>query len=532
MLVLVSLVVLGTLIVSGAIFATFIGDISKKQISKRALDIGNSLALMPVVKETLNRGYDPEGRIQNLAETVRQKTAAQFVVVADVESIRFSHPDTAKIGKRFVGGDESRALSKGEAYVSEATGTLGPSLRSIVPVFDPDGGVIGFGSVGYLQTRVMETVQGYQREPATLIFMLFVVVLLGATGIARYVKKQTLGLEPREIASLYLDRQAILESIRNGIVAVGETGEIRLINQAARQLLDLGSDTRLIGKSIDEVFAGRDFLDLLKTEVRIPPGEVHADGETFIFSSVPIEYSGAVHGVVASFRRMEDFHRLQQELRQTKAFSEMLRGQAHEYSNKLHTLAGLLQMEAYPEAIDLVTKESTGLQQFIQTLAEAIPHPALAAIIMGKYNRALEMKVDFRFNPDSSMGNLPEGYDYDRLITIIGNLIDNALEAAPEGTGHSPSIQIFMTDIGHDLIFEIEDSGPGIPPADQDKIFEKHYSTKNADNGPRGIHGVGLYLVDTYVNDLGGHLMVSTGDLGGALFTLSLPKHPPSGETP
>ena len=137
MLILVFLVVFGTLVVSGAIFATFIGDISKKQISKRALDIGNSLALMPVIRETLNRGYDPGGSIQLLAEAVRQRTGAQFIVVADVDSIRFSHPDTAKIGKRFVGGDESRALARGEAYVSEATGTLGPSLRSIVPVFDP-----------------------------------------------------------------------------------------------------------------------------------------------------------------------------------------------------------------------------------------------------------------------------------------------------------------------------------------------------------------------------------------------------------
>ena len=228
---------------------------------------------------------------------------------------------------------------------------------------------------------------------------------------------------------------------------------------------------------------------------------------------------------------MEDFHRLRQELRQTKAFSEMLRGQAHEYSNKLHTLAGLLQMEAYQEAIDLITKESTGLQQFIQILAEAVPHPALAAIIMGKYNRALEMKVDFRFNPDSSMGKLPEGYDTDRLITIIGNLIDNALEAAAGFSGRSPSIQIFMTDIGHDLIFEIEDSGPGIAPAHQEKIFEKSYSTKNPVKGQRGIHGVGLYLVDHCVKDLGGHLMVSVGDLGGALFTLSLPKHLAQGET-
>ncbi len=526
MLILVFLVVFVTIFVSGAIFATFIGDISRKQISRRALDIGHVLALMPVVQETLKQGRDSGGRIQKLAERVRIKTGAQFIVIADDKSLRFSHADPEKIGRRFVGGDETRALASGQAYVSEATGTLGPSLRSIVPVFDSGKKITGFVSVGYLQAQVMETVQGYQREPATLIFMLFVVVLLGATGIARFVKKQTLGLEPREISSLYLDRQAIIESIGSGIIAVGDNGKIRLINQAAMEFLNLDRDGRLIGRKISDVFSNTDFLSLLQTEARSSLQEVYADGQTFLYTAVPIVYAGAVHGAVASFRPMEDFHKLRQELRQIKEFSEMLRVQAHEYSNKLHTLAGLLQMEAYQEAIELVTKESAGLQRLIQTLGDAIPHPALAAIIMGKYNRALEMKVDFKFNPDSYMGDIPMDYDQDKLVTILGNLLDNAMEAAAGFTGRRPCIQVFMTDIGCDLIFEIEDSGPGVSVDLADKIFLKAYSGKASKGDLGNIHGVGLYLVDQYVRQLKGQITVSTGELGGALFTLSLPKQP------
>ncbi|MEH0022882.1 MAG: sensor histidine kinase [Desulfobacter sp.] len=526
MLVLVFFVVFGALFVSGAIFATFIGDISKKQISKRALDIGHGIAVMPVVQQTLVQGSDPGALLQTIAESIRAKTGAEFIVIADAQSLRFSHPNPEKIGRRFVGGDETEALASGRAYVSEATGTLGPSLRSIVPVFDATGRVIGFVSVGYLQAKVMETVKGYQREPATLVFMLFVVVLLGATGIARYVKKQTLGLEPREISSLYLDRQAILESIQNGIIAVGEHGNIRLINPAARALLNLDKNTSLIGKPASQVFAGTDFLKLLTPGERTSLREVYADGRTFLYTAVPIEYAGAVHGVVASFRSMEDFYKLRQELRQTKAFSEMLRVQAHEYSNKLHTLAGMLQMEAYQDAVELITSESSGLQHLIQTLAEAVPHPALAAIVMGKYNRALEMKVAFRFNPDSTMGNVPENYDYDKLVTILGNLLDNALEAAAGFSGRPSCVQVFMTDIGHDLIFEIEDSGPGIPEGRQQEIFSKAYTTKTPGRDQGNIHGIGLFLVNQYVETLGGLITVSTGELGGALFTLSLPKHP------
>ncbi len=526
MLILVFLIVSGTLFVSGAIFATFIGNISKSQINKRALDIGHSIAIMPIVQQTLAAGKDPQGKIQQLAEQVRQKTGAEFIVVADRQSRRFSHPDPGKIGKRFVGGDETRALIHGQAYVSEATGTLGPSLRSIVPVINTKGNIIGFVSVGYLQTQVMETVHGYQREPATLFFMLFVVVLLGATGIARYVKKQTLGLEPREISSLYLDRQAILESIQSGIIAVGEQGDIRLINQAAMEFCSFDADESLIGKHVDDVFAHSDFRLLLRPDRKEYFRKTNVDGQDLLFTKVPIEYAGTVHGMVASFRPMEDFHKLREELRQTRQFSEMLRVQAHEYSNKLHTLSGLLQMEAYQEALELVTRESSGLQSLIQFLAQAVPHPALAAIIMGKYNRALEMKVDFQLNPDSTMGEIPEKFDQEKLVTILGNLLDNALEASLRNPDQHPRIQLFMTDIGHDLIFEIEDSGPGVPVELQEKIFLKGYSSKNPGSARKDIHGIGLFLVDSYVAQLDGQITVSTGDLGGALFTLSLPKQP------
>lgn len=525
MRILVALVVLGQLFVSGAIFVTFIGDISKSQISRRALDIGYTVASAPMVARVLLEGKDPKGEIQQFAEAVRGQTDAEFVVVADLQSRRFSHPDPEKIGKNFVGGDENLALTRKEAYVSEAVGTLGPSLRSIVPVLDSDEKAIGFVSVGYLQRDVLHTVQGYQREPATLIFMLFVVVLLGANGIARYVKRQTLGLEPREIAALYLERQAILESIQTGIIAVDGQDTIRLINSAALKYCGFNADAPPMGKTVDRVFAHSDFRTLLQAEHSVAFTEIIVDGQEMLFTCVPIQYPGGAVGVVVSFRPIEDFYRLQKELRQTREFSEMLRVQAHEYSNKLHTLSGLLQMEAYSQALDLVSRESSGLQYLIGFLSRAVPHPLLAAIIMGKYNRALELKVEFLLNPESTMEEIPKTFDQAKLVTILGNLLDNALEAALRcREERPPRIQLFMTDMGHDLIFEIEDSGPGVALDIQDQIFTRGYSSKKPDPLQPDIHGVGLYLAQRNVEMLKGQIIVSTGELGGALFTLILPK--------
>lgn len=529
MLILVSLVVLLQLLISGAIFTTFISQISQKQIGRRALDIAHTVAAIPLVIAALNDS-SLQPQVQQLAEVIRALTGVEFIVVADRHSRRLTHPNPEEIGQKFVGGDELDALNSGRSYLSQATGTLGPSLRSIVPIYAHDQQIIGFVAVGYLQQKIAQTVHGYQQEPATLVFMLLVVTILGASAIARYVKRQTLGLEPREISSLYLERQAILESIRAGIIAVDGHGEIRLINHAALEHFTFESPQMIVGKKIGEVFANSEFLPLLQPGSEHSFREISVDGHDLLFNSVPIVCEGGDNGLVASFRRMDDLTRLQLELRQSQEFTEMLRVQAHEYSNKLHMLAGYLQIEAYDEALELVSHEACGLQSLIQFLAAAVPHASLAAIIMGKFNRASEMKVEFLLDPNSSMVDIPAGYNFDKLVTILGNLIDNALEAAVAQSERPPCVQLFMTDIGHDLIFEIEDSGAGIPVALQETIFQQGYTSKALQHDVNHAHGVGLYVVRRYVQQLAGDLTIATGDLGGALFTLSLPKQPQRGE--
>ena len=523
MLILVSGVVLAQLLVSGAIFATFIADISQVQIGKRAMDIANTVAGMPAVRQAMVQG-DPQRKIQRLAEQIRAATGAEFIVVADRHSIRLSHPKPENIGKRFVGGDELRAL-QGETYLSESTGTLGTSLRAFVPVNAENNHVIGFVAVGYLKENIAETIAGYQREPATLILMLLLITILSASEIARYVKRQTLGLEPRQISSLYLERQAVLEAISAGILAVDGGGEIRLINRAALQYLGFTPEAALVGKQVEQLFAPGEFSNLLLAGQGTSLREVTYAEKELLFTSVEIDYSAANHGIVASFRPLQDLHRLQQQLRQTEEFSEMLRVQAHEYSNKLHMLAGLLQLEAYAEALELVNSETSGLQSLIANVSSAVSNPGLAAIIMGKFNRARELKVAMSLDPDSSMHDIPAGFPVSSLVTIVGNLLDNAIEAARANTNAKPQVKLSMTDLGHDLIVEVEDSGCGIKPEDQDIIFSKGVSSKEISYGGHQSHGVGLYLVQHHVHELHAQLDISTSGFGGAMFTLIVPKH-------
>lgn len=195
----------------------------------------------------------------------------------------------------------------------------------------------------------------------------------------------------------------------------------------------------------------------------------------------------------------------------------MLRAQTHEYSNKLHTIAGLIQIDHAQQALELISRESAGYQGLIAFLARAVPHPILAAFLIGKYNHAKELHIDFIIDPESQLIDVPPTLNREKTITILGNLIDNAFDAALSGT-HPPQVKLTMTDIGNDLVFEIEDSGSGIPADHSEKIFSRGFTTKGDERGQ------GLHLVNLALTDLNGEITLSDSELGGAMFSVFIPK--------
>jgi len=221
---------------------------------------------------------------------------------------------------------------------------------------------------------------------------------------------------------------------------------------------------------------------------------------------------------VASFRPKDELDVLSRKLSHLQEYSEILRAQTHEYSNKLYTIAGLIQIGALQEALELVMTEVSGYQELIQALAEAVPDPVVAGLILGKFNRARELKIRFRFDPESSLRDLPNEIEREHLVTILGNLLDNAFEAVRESAGE-PEVRLFLTDLGAELILEVEDSGPGIAPEVAETLFAKGISTRN------GLgRGMGLHLLEQALRSLGGQISFGRGELGGALFVVSIPK--------
>jgi len=228
--------------------------------------------------------------------------------------------------------------------------------------------------------------------------------------------------------------------------------------------------------------------------------------------------NGQINGAVASFRSKDEIDILAKQLSQVKEYSELLRAQTHEYSNKLHTIAGLIQIGHDKEALDLISKESAGYQGLIAFLAKAVPYPVLAAFIIGKYNHAQELHIDFQIDPDSLLVDVPTDLSREKVLTILGNLVDNAFDAALKND-RPPLVKLSLSDSGNDLVFEVEDSGAGVAAEITEKIFTKGFSTKHMDRGQ------GLYLVKNALDNLNGEITFSDSSLGGALFSVFIPKH-------
>ncbi|HEX9778536.1 MAG TPA: sensor histidine kinase [Geopsychrobacteraceae bacterium] len=517
MIFLVCLLVLSLTLVAGGMYTAMIGEVLEEQIGKRALQVSRTVAKIPLVRQQIVRPR-PQGKLQQLAEEIRHETGAEFIVIGNRDGVRFSHPKPDRLGKTMVGGDNAAALERGEAYVSRATGTLGPSIRGKVPIFDDRQRVIGVVSVGYLLEDVRDTVHEQQLKVGILVGILTLSGVFGAVSISNRFKREIFGLEPEQIARLFCERSSIIESIREGIVAIDREARVTVANRVAIESLDKEQGESLIGRHIREVLPGAKLSRVLTGGKQRFDQEFEVAGTMMILNTVPMIENGEIIGAVASFRRKEELDIVARQLSQVKEYSEMLRAQTHEYSNKLHTIAGLIQIGHDKEALDLIGRETAGYQGLIAFLAKAVPHPVLAAFIIGKYNHAQELRVRLEIDPDSEMRDVPADLSREKLVTILGNLIDNAFDSVLRSE-RDPLVRLAMTDAGRDLVFEVEDSGVGIPAAMAGKIFERGFSTN-----PQEHRGHGLHLVRCALNDLDGQITLADGELGGALVTVFIPK--------
>ncbi len=512
--IVIMVLVVVLLIAIGTIFSQMTFDIVDKQTQKKAIQTAKQLALLIERQEFINTSNDPLW-LEALRNTIEAQTDVEYIIITNGEGIILSHPNPEAIGTKIADPLAIRVLKYGSDYSRQTIENGRRFIRGSVPILDRHYAIAGMVSVGYPVESMRKVSDAYIEKIIFFIFVFITLGLVAAIFIAKGVKWVIFGLEPSEIAYMFQERTALLEAIREGIISTDSDGKITLVNEAALKTLNLWDRTELEDKHLTVFFPDLD-VDLI-----LATGEPISDRE-FILSGIPIIVNAAPvgerHGLVVTFRKKEEIDIIARELAQVQTFSDMLRAQTHEYSNSLHTIVGLLQIEAYDDALEFIADETRGHRKLIRFLAENLPDRLLSSMIIGKCMYASEHKVELLIDPESRMIDLPNELDRHTLTTLLGNIIDNGIEAAASGK-NNPKVSLFMSDFGHDLIFEIEDSGDGIKEELFDRIFDKGVSTKDGSQ-----RGYGLYLARKAIGTLGGTIHIEQADLGGTRFEIIIAK--------
>ncbi|HET7399680.1 MAG TPA: sensor histidine kinase [Intrasporangium sp.] len=509
--------VIAVLVVAAGLAGAFVqaqraGD---EEATARATAVAETVAATPAVVAAV-QGPDPTATLQPYAERVRAESGTDFVVIMSRAGVRYTHPDPAQIGKPFL-GHTAEALAGG-TVVEDYTGTLGPSSRAVVPVLDGRD-VVALVAVGIRKSAVGAQVQA--QLPGLLLAGLAAAALsgLGTALVARRIRRQTHGLGERQLREMYEYYDAVLHAVTEGLVITDLDGTLRLANDEATRLLDLPADA--VGRRATELGLAAPLAAAL-TDGRAHEDELHVtSARVLVLNQGPATWRGRLLGHVATLRDRTDLEALTGELDSARGLTEALRSQAHESANRLHTIVSLIELGHTERALDFATEELHVSQVLTDHVVAAVDEPALTALLLGKaaeaHERGLELEIAERSRWPRDVAPVRD------LVTIVGNLVDNALDAALQSHGARRVAIDAHVEEGHAgrtwAVLSVSDTGPGLPPGGVDEAFRRGFSTK--EQGRAGRRGIGLALVAQSVERLGGSLEV-TGP-PGATFVVRLP---------
>ncbi|MEU9631722.1 sensor histidine kinase [Streptomyces luteogriseus] len=511
--------VLIAVVVAGYALFTYVSDRSQAEeaAARQARAVARSVADSPSVLAA-TRTDDPTAELQPYALKVMRDTEVDFITIMDPRGIRWTHPDPRQIGQTFQGHTE-RAL-KGHTFTETYTGTLGPSVRAVTPIKDGST-VVGLVSAGI---RVEQITQRVQDQLTALLGVAAGALMLGAVGtyvVNARLRRHTHGMNATELSRMHDYHQAALHAVREGLLMLDGQYRVALINDGGRELLGVAGD--VVGRSVAELGLPAPLTGaLLASEPRVD--EVHLTASRVLVINTSPVSGGERRGTVVTLRDVTELQSLMGELDSERGFTQALRSQAHEAANRLHTVVSLIELGRAEEAVEFATAELELAQALTDQVVAAVSEPVLAALLLGKTAQANERGVELMVSEDSSLddGLLPETLPARDLVTILGNLIDNAVDAAQGSARARVTVAAYTRNSGDapELVLRVSDTGPGVDPEHAEAVFQRGFSTKPAGPGGRGL---GLALVRQAAQRHEGSLTVAEADGGGAEFEVRLP---------
>lgn len=496
----------------------FVNRMSYDNIAEKSVDLALIISKNDEIKKAIliNDLY----KIKSLMAENYSMTDASYIAIGNSQNTRIYHTYHKFIDQQIVDTPDNVSLGEGHYYTQTKKGASGMSVSTRAPIFMQDK-YLGFVSVGYLEKKRLSSVYKYFISLSFLLFSVMIIILAGSILSWRLLIKQLSGLSPEVINYRYQIRRAILNAIYDGIIAVDMHGKILAINRSAIKLLSLNKErSDIVGHKIsefvtpDDDFFGRNHIEYYEEDITF-------NGSTYIATRTTIfDENNKTSGFVIYFKERKSDLLLESQIRKIKHQSEELRVMSHEYKNKMAIISGLIEISEYDRVHQYIFKENNE-QKFYDNIIRCFQSPPIVGLILGKISKAKECAIDIIIDPLSQYTSRNVPINDDEMACILGNLIDNAIEAIVGIEQNKQEIYLYLNDDGDEIVLSVQDNGKGIDKSLIPSIFDLGMTSKKTPN-----HGIGLNLVHSLVTRAKGVCIIEQMEDGcGTIFSIYIPKN-------
>lgn len=489
----------------------------EKDFGQRAMLVARTVSNVPELSVHLENANIKESakNINKIVDGIRVIHKAEYIVVMNMERIKLSHPVSKEIGKRSESQDLNAAFSE-HYYVSKARGESGVMIRAFVPIINDKREQVGIVVVGYSLPDFLEMLQSYEREIMMTIVISLIFSIFGAYTLGRHIKKQMFGLEPHEIAKMYVERTETFNAMHEGIIAVDKEMNITIFNEKAADILGVTRKIEdCIGQKIYDVLPDTRLPEIVETATPVYDQELYINHHSILSNRVPIIVNGELVGAVAMFKDLTAVKKLAEEVTGVKAFVQALRVQTHEHKNKIHTIAGLLQLGHTKQALEYVTVTTENEASLTKFLNERFHNENISGLLLSKVSYGKELGIEVEIDRKSHFKRFPPLLDHHDFVVLFGNLIENAFEALNVLSKEDKYVAISVDEHDGVLAIAVTDNGIGMTNEVQDRMFENGFSSKASEN-----RGIGLHLVYEIVRKGNGDIEVTSEFMKGTSFLI------------
>ncbi|PSL47009.1 two-component system sensor histidine kinase DctS [Salsuginibacillus halophilus] len=504
-----------SLVMLGIVLLGYASDMKEDELRQQAIVSGQTVAQDADVQQALSTGADRDV-VQRIAEQTRMINDNDYIVVLNMNRVRLSHPITQRIGTLYVEDDADAAFSE-HLYTNKASHESGVTVRSFVPVIDDDREQVGVVVAGNVLPTLWELMYDFRHAAYLVALMIAVFGAWGSWMLAHHIKKQTFDMEPEELARVLMERKATFNAIHEGVIAIDGAERITVANEVAREMLNIQGNPE--GKKVHHVLPDTRLPEIVQHEEAVYQKEIYIQNRLVLSNRIPIKMNGKTAGAVAIFQDKSEVDHLARELTGVQSFVDALRVQNHEYSNKMHTIAGLIQMDESKKALDYIFEVTSEENERTHLLKQRIHDDSITGLLLGKMNRGKELGYEVVLDSRCFFEQCPEGMTTHDVAVILGNLIDNSFDALESVERDDQRVNVLLFQDEYELVIEVSDTGSGIPEKVRNCLFERGVTTK----GSEKERGIGMFLIQSIVERIDGHVEVHSELYEGTEITVVLP---------